>query len=110
MKRRMFVAVVFAALLCAREAVGDDIYHVKSPSVLKTEKGSELKLPPGYFLDEQAWQERDGELKRLQEQETRLVAENVSLRKSARDDYPWIATGIVGAFGVAAGVFFMLVK
>ena len=73
-----------------------------SPSTLKTEKGSELKLPPGYFLDEETWMERDAEMRRLQEQESRLRAENLSLRDSA-DDFPWgkIALGI--AVGLAGG-------
>ncbi len=107
MKRNRFALLVgLAAVLAARDAAGEPtIYHLKSPSSLKTEKGSELKLPPGYFLDEEAWRQRDEEMKRLQEQETRLSAENLSLRKSARDDYPWLATGVVGAFGVALGAF-----
>lgn len=111
MKRTRFALVVgVAAVLAARDASGDPIYHLKSPSTLKTEKGSELKLPPGYFLDEQTWQDRDAEMKRLQEQETRLTAENKSLKKSATGDYPWLATGVVGAFGIAIGVFVMAVK
>ncbi len=104
-RNRLALMVAVGAVIAARDASGDPIYHLKSPSTLKTEKGSELKLPPGYFLDEQTWQDRDAEMKRLQEQETRLSAENLSLRKSARDDYPWLATGVVGAFGVALGAF-----
>lgn len=110
LRRRLTLVVVLAAALASKEASGEPIYHIKSPSELKTEKGSELKLPPGYFLDEQTWLERDAEMRRLQEQETRLKAENQSLRKSAKDDYPWLATGVVGAFGVAIGIFFMATK
>lgn len=102
--RRYALALLVVAAL-TRETAAEPIYHIKSPSVLKTEKGSELSLPPGWFLDERTWQERDLEMRRLQEQETRLKAENDSLRKSARDDYPWLATGVVGAFGVAVGIF-----
>jgi hypothetical protein len=84
LRRRLVLGMVLMTALTAREAAGD-IYHLKSPSQLETEKGSKLKLPPGYFLDEVTWQERDAALKRLQEQETRLKAENVSLRKSASE-------------------------
>ena len=102
--KRLFIAAALVATLAARDAAGD-IYHIKSPSTLKTEKGSEVKLPPGYFIDEEKWQELDLEMMRLQEQETRLKAENDSLRKSAANDYPWLATGTVGVFGVALGLF-----
>ena len=107
MRRRVALTLAFAAVLAAREAYGDEIYHLKSPSTVETQRGSKLALPPGYFLDEEAWRKRDEEMRRLQEMETRLKAENNSLRKSA-DDYPWLATGAVGLFGVAVGVFFVV--
>lgn len=103
---RLFLAAACVTLL-AREASAD-IFHIKSPSELKTEKGSDLQLPPGYFLDEQTWQERDLELKRLQTQETRLVAENKSLRESA--SYPPWMTVLIGAAGVALGVTVAILK
>ena len=106
LKRRVLLAATVAAALMARDASGEPIYHLKSPSTLKTEKGSELSLPPGYFLDEETWRERDFEMRRLQELETRLKAENKSLRESA-GDYPWLATGVVGAFGLAVGAAFV---
>ena len=106
--RRVAVVAALVTVLAAREAAGD-IYHLKSPSTVETEKGSKLKLPPGYFLDERSWQERDLEMRRLQMQETRLKAENKSLRESVTE-YPWLATGVVGLFGVAFGITIMLVK
>jgi len=109
LRRRLAIAVIAAGVLAARETHGDPIYHVKSPSTLKTEKGSELKLPPGYFLDEETWRERDLELKQAQADRTRLKAENESLRKSA-SEYPWAATALVGVFGVAVGIFAVVVK
>lgn len=108
MKRRAAVIVALATVLAAREAYGE-IWHLKSPSKVETEKGSKLELPPGYFLDEETWRVRDEELRRLQEQETRLRAENRALRKSSTD-YPWVATGAVGVFGIVVGVFFMATK
>jgi hypothetical protein len=108
MRRRPLIAVVVLMAL-TRETSAEPVYHLKSPSTVTTEKGNTLKLPPGYFLDERAWQERDLELKQAQEARTRLKAENESLRKSA-SEYPWLATVVVGAFGVAAGITVALVK
>ncbi len=106
--QRLFLVAAFATVLAAREAHGE-IYHLKSPSTLETEKGSKLQLPPGYFLDEETWQERDLEMRRLQEQEARLGAENLSLRGSA-NDFPWLATGVAGVVGVVLGVVIMVAK
>ncbi len=104
--KRLVLTAALLTVFAAREARGE-IYHVKSPSTIKTEKGSEIKVPPGYYLDEKTWQDRDLEMRRLQEQEIRLGAENKSLRSSS-GDYPWVATGVVGAFGIALGVFVVL--
>lgn len=106
--RRLFIATVVFGTLIAREARGDEIWRVKSPSTLKTEKGSEITLPPGYFLDEEAWQERDLEMRRLQEIETRLKAENKSLRESA--DFPPWGYVLVGVVGVALGATAAILK
>lgn len=104
MRRRMTLTLALVGVLAAREASGD-VWHIKTPSVVVTEKGSKLDLPPGYFLDEEAWRERDLELKRLQEQETRLKAENRSLRKTvAADAIPWRVIVCAMAFGAAAGI------
>ncbi len=105
--RRLFLATACAAMLISRE-VNAEIYHIKSPSELKTEKGSELKLPPGYFLDEKTWAERDLEMKRLQEQETRLVAQNKSLRKSASSPV-WL-TVAVSTLGASLGLAIAILK
>lgn len=105
--RRLFLVTACVATLIAREARGD-IWHMRTPSTVQTEGGSSLSLPPGYFLDEETWQERDLELKRLQEQETRLVAENKSLRESA--SFPPWATAALGAVGIALGVTVMILK
>lgn len=97
--RRLAAAVLLVAALHS-ETAADPIYHFKTPSTLKTDGGSELRLPPGYFLDEQKWQERDLELKRAQEARTRLTAENASLRKSISEGGSarfYIVTFAVGA-------------
>lgn len=102
-KSKLCIAAALITVLAAREAAGDT-WHLKTPSTVTTQGGSNLTLPPGYFLDEETWRERDLELKELQDQRTRLKAENESLRKST-DEYPWAATGLVGVFGIALGVF-----
>lgn len=103
-RQRVALLVAVAATLAARDAAGET-WHLKSPSTVVTEKGSRLALPPGYFLDERTWQERDLELKRLQEQETRLKAENRSLRKSVTvDAIPWATIACAMLFGAGAGI------
>lgn len=101
--RIVFVLVV-AGALASRSAASDPILHLKTPSEVHTQGGTNLTLPPGYFIDEPTFKEKDGELRRLQEGETRLKAENESLRKSARKS-PWDWKIISAAF--AAGCAFV---
>ncbi len=70
---------------------------MRSPSELKTEGGSDLHLPPGYFLDEPTFDRLDAETRRLQEAETRLTAENNSFRSTASSWHPgwYTAAGII---------------
>jgi hypothetical protein len=90
-------------------AAGDPVLHFKTSSTVTTDGGSTRRLPAGYFLNEEQWRERDEKLKAAEEARTRLTAENQSLRKSATE-YPWAATALVGAFGVAVGIFVMATK
>lgn len=102
MRRRIVLGAAVIVALMSNEASGDPIYHIKSPSVITTEKGSELKLPPGYFMDEPTFKDLDLRLKTLEENDTRLRAENQSLRKTA-DEIPWKVIGSAIAFGVLVG-------
>lgn len=104
--RRLFLAAV-VVVLSSREAAGET-WHLKSPSEVVTEKGSKVALPPGYFLDEKSWQERDAELKAAQAERTRLKAENDSLRKSASDSSPWLAGTVV--LSLITGIVYSIVK
>lgn len=63
-----------------------------------------VELEPGRYVEETLWIELDNEFKRLQDQETRLKAENDSLRKSA-NEFPWLTTAIVLGVGIAAGTY-----
>ena len=76
--------------------------HYRKPAKLTTESGSVFDLPPGYTIPEEKYNSLDAELKRLQDQETRLTAENTSLRKSARSSVGWV--GVVSAIGLGLTV------
>lgn len=66
----------------------------ESPTITSA-RGTVLALPPGYYVPEPAWDALDAEVRRLQDAETRLAAENASLRASAKERPP-------GGWGVAA--------
>lgn len=99
--------LVAAALLAPRPAGGESTFvHVKSPSEVRTDKGGSARLPPGYFLDEATWERLDAEVRRLQGVETRIVAENASLRASAREfSFKWYWVAGAFALGAAAGAY-----
>lgn len=109
---RTLAALALAALLATGGRVwaqeDEDVprpTHVKSPTQCRTERGTELSFPPGYFLPEPTWLRLDGEMKRLQEQETRLTAENLKLRELTRSGAGrtlyWLGAGVL--LGIAAG-------
>jgi len=80
--------------------------HLKSPTQCRTERGSEVNFPPGYFLPEPTWLRLDNEVRRLQEQETRLTAENNRLRELTRSGPGrtlfWVGTGLLAGFAAGA--------
>lgn len=112
--RRACFVVGLVLVLGVRSAAGenpcpDPGCHLKSPSTLTTERGSVLKLPPGYFLDEPTFAQRDAELKAAQDRVTRLKAENDSFRKDAAK-FSW-APVIGSAISVIGGaLLYALVK
>jgi len=108
-ERSIVVAVVAALIIllaAITEAHADDPGYLKigSPSTLTTEKGSVVKLPPGRFIDEPTFALLDLEVRRLQERETRLAAENKSLRETATSSRIWKFTVAALAIGFASGV------
>lgn len=126
-RRRLVLATVVAfGLVSARDAVGDDTeavpmpeapaeptviggagyLHLLSAAVVITDGGSELRLPPGYYLDEPNWQKLDLEVRRLQDQETRLTAENDFLRGSLSGWQPgWRTLAVTLAVGLVTGAY-----
>lgn len=106
---RAAVIAAVAISLYARDARGEDVVtgvqHIQSESTLISDGGSILRLPPGYFLPDAKFNALDLELRRLQEQEVRLDAENRSLRKSAETWSPgWKTLTAVFTVGVTVGV------
>lgn len=85
---------------------GSDYLHLASGSSVTTDGGTNLRLPPGYFLDEPAHAKLDAELKRSADAETRLTAENASLRAATSGWSPgWRTILIATATGFAGGIY-----
>lgn len=111
--RRVAVAVAVVAVLLAPKVAAEPLMHIvteeprtlcvpwpegAAPTTCRT-------LPPGHFVNEPAWSALDTEIRRLQDQETRLDAENRSLRESAAGWQPgWRTLAVTLATGVALGV------
>jgi len=57
-------------------------------------------------MDESTWSRLDTEMRRLQDAETRLTAENESLRESANEiGFGWYALGAALVVGFAGGLY-----
>lgn len=110
LKHKILVAIALLFLLTIpRDVWGDE----DGPVYLRMRNPTELclpdrvqctELPPGRFIQEDLWVELDNEFKRLQDKETRLTAENKSLRESATD-VPWLALTIAASVGILTGVY-----
>ncbi len=111
---RLVVATLLAAPLllggvAAAEPCVEAPCHFQSASTIKTDGGSEVRLPPGYFVSEANWAALDAETRRLQDAETRLATENTTLRAEAeRLPFGWgtvVALGLAFAAGGAAALW-----
>ena len=115
MQKRLAAFVVGVLLTLSTRVAADPVdkppptvpAQIKSASVLTTAK-TRIELPPlWWILPPDKYPAMDAELKRAQEAETRLTAENGSLRSSAaKTDVNLIALTIavvVGAIGGAYG-------
>lgn len=115
--KRTAIAIAVAIVLTGQHARADEAsappemvapLHVLSPSTITTSTGASKSLPPGWFYSEAQRAALDAEIKRAQDAETRLGAENASLRASASEFTPsWrLMLGAVGLAllgGLAAG-------
>ncbi len=67
--------------------------------------GLDYRIPQGsHILAPDSWKEHDDKFKLLQDDKTRLTAENKSLRESA-DEWPWLPVAIGVGVGLTMGVY-----
>ena len=79
-------------------------FHLADPSVLTSHAGTVLTLPPGYWMDEPTFKLEDDKRKVEQDLDTRLTAENKSLRAAAAGWQPgWKTLATALMTGLAAG-------
>lgn len=73
--------------------------------VLRGPDGKDYLIPQeSRILTKERWSELDVEMMRLTEAETRLTAENKSLRKSA-DSFNWLPVAIGAGVGIVLGAY-----
>ncbi len=107
MRRRRVVLAVALLVMLSERADAEPPVHLKTPSSVQTDGGSTLRLPAGYFLEEPVWDSLQFEVKRLQEREVRLAAENKSLRASADEtSFGWTVLGAAIVAGFTAGYLY----
>lgn len=115
MKRLIAALVVLLALAWPARALADEVItfepgeplnlRIVSGFTATTDAGIVLRFPPGvHVLGEPEWGAIDAEVRRLQDAEVRLTAENESLRVTPIErPRPWWA--VVGAsVGLIAGI------
>ncbi len=113
MRRAKFVglaaalAVHLLAVDAAAEPAPSDRLRMRAPSSLTLPSGRVLELPPGRYIAEPTFEKDEIELKRLQELEVRLTAENTSLRKSAeawRPGWVIVVSAVLTGISIAVAV------
>lgn len=118
---RLKVAIVIGILLIPTRVLADSptptleaevlpmptthLWMRSGPGVLRGPNGKSYVIPQdSRILTGERWAEQDVEMLRLQEQETRLGAENKSLRDTV-NDMPWTVIAIVGVVGMLSGAY-----
>lgn len=92
------LAAALAVILLANSAAAEPL-HVRTPARLITDGGSDLRVPPGYYLPEPEWLQLDLKVKALQDDKVRLEAENKVFRDEPGPG--WVCFGLV--VGALAG-------
>lgn len=115
MRNRKLAALAAAVLASLPSAAAAEplpqIVQVTESITLRNDAGAELRVPPGFYVPDVTWYAVDKEVRRLQAAETRLAAENKSLRSQASaDGIGWgtvaaIATALALGAGVGAHYF-----
>lgn len=95
------LAAALAVSLLANSAAAEPL-RIHTPAHIVTEGGANVPVPPGRYLPEPEWERLDLEVKGIQNENTRLKAENKVFRDEPGPG--WIVLGVlIGAF--AGGVF-----
>lgn len=96
------IAVALAFFLLASTAHGESIRFPTKVTCTAHPSGNTIDLDPGRYIPEPDWLRLDSDIVRLQNDVTRLGAENVELRKP--DDLSWklVAIGVLIGVGVSA--------
>lgn len=78
----MRILILICLILSVTTVTADPIEHahIKTEAKCESAAGSVFTLPPGFYMSETLRVKLDTEVRRLQDTETRLKAENVKLR------------------------------
>lgn len=109
--RRLAVCIIIALTLWSEQVFADvplpngHVTLTTGEGLLVAPNGTRYTLPVGtHILDGTSWQNLDLEVKRLQDVETRLTAENKSLKGSAQRDAPgWGTAAVLLTLAIIAG-------
>ena len=108
-RKRLALVAALCVSLYARDAGAEEPapvpvpWHLKNGGTVTTPKGNVLELPPGYYLAEPTWTKLDTELRRSQDAETRLAAENQSLR-SGSEGMGWRSASVIATIALVTGM------
>lgn len=103
MCRRFYsaLAAALAVTLLANGAAAEPL-RIKTPARIITEGGSDVSVPPGRYIPEPEWLQLDLKVKQIEDDRTRLQAENKVFREESGPG--WITIGIlISAF--AGGIY-----
>lgn len=81
MKRRAFAATVLVVSFLS-SAVHSEPMRFLTPAQCMTEGGAEVNIEPGRYLPESDWERLEKDYKAMENDNTRLVAENKSYKGS----------------------------
>jgi hypothetical protein len=78
--------------------------HFESAFHYKSQGGSEGDLGSGYYVDDTTWKKIDADVKATQDLQTRLLAENASMRKTLASWQPgWYVLAVAAISGITLG-------
>lgn len=102
--------VYLLATRAAAEPAPSERLRMRDPSVLTLKSGRVLELPPGRFIEEDAFQRMEAAYKAAQEKATRAAAERDSYRKTLTEEWRPGWKSLVVAFGMGMAYAKFVVK